>query len=137
MRKKILAVDDDEGGLAAIRQMLLQRGYDVVTAASGEEALSLVAGESFDLAILDVILPGISGYEVCRGIRDDPRTREVPVIFLTGKGGPVDIEEAQKAGSDLFVVKPVLATKLLNMVSLFLSDGAPLASPRRPADDEG
>jgi two-component system cell cycle response regulator len=136
LRKKILAVDDDEGGLEAIRQMLLQRGYDVATAASGEEALSLVAAESFDLAILDVVLPGISGYDVCRRIRDDPRTRGIPVIFLTGKGGPVDVEEAQKAGSDLLVVKPVLATRLLNMVSLFLAEGAPLARPRPPAGDE-
>lgn len=130
MKKKILAVDDDISGLEAIRQILMQKGYEVSAAGGGEEALRLLAAEAFDLVILDVIMPDLSGFEVCRRIRDDPRTRDVPVIFLTGKGAAVDIAAAQEAGSDLFVVKPVLATKLLNMVGMFLADDAPLGRKR-------
>ena len=130
--KKILAVDDDASGLAAIRQMLAQKGYEVAAVESGEEALRLVAGEAFDLVVLDVMMPGLSGFEVCRRIREDPRNRDVPVIFLTGKGDSMDVYAAQEAGSDLYLVKPVLATKLLNLVGLFLSEDPPLAHRRGP-----
>ena len=128
-KKKILAVDDDPTALGALRQILIQKGYDVVTAPNGEEALEAVRA-GFDLVILDVAMPGISGYEVCRKIREDPATHDVPVIFLTAKGLLMDMAEGQDAGSDLYLIKPVLATKLINMVCMFLSDEAPLAKKR-------
>jgi len=131
-RKRILAVDDDPTAVAALRQILSQRGYDVTTTASGEEAAALLAEQTFDLAILDVSLPGISGYDLCRQIRKDGRTQDLPVIFLTAKALLLDQAEGEDAGSDLYLVKPVLATKLLNMVGMFLSDDAPLAKKRQP-----
>jgi DNA-binding response OmpR family regulator len=130
-KKRILAVDDDPIAVGALRQILTQKGYDVATAASGEEALERVRS-GFDLVILDVAMPGISGYETCRRIREDALTCNVPVIFLTAKGLLMDMAEGQDAGSDLYLIKPVLATKLLHMVSMFLSDDAPLAKKRRP-----
>ena len=130
-RKRILAVDDDPTAVAALRQILSQRGYDVTTTASGEEAAALLAEQTFDLAILDVSLPGISGYDLCRQIRKDGRTQDLPVIFLTAKALLLDQAEGEDAGSDLYLVKPVLATKLLNMVGMFLSDDAPLAKKRQ------
>jgi len=131
-RKRILAVDDDPTAVAALRQILSQRGYDVTTTASGEEAAAVLAEQTFDLAILDVSLPGISGYDLCRQIRKDGRTQDLPVIFLTAKALLLDQAEGEDAGSDLYLVKPVLATKLLNMVGMFLSDDAPLAKKRQP-----
>ena len=131
-RKRILAVDDDPTAVAALRQILSQRGYDVTTTPSGEEAAALLAEQTFDLAILDVSLPGISGYDLCRQIRKDGRTQDLPVIFLTAKALLLDQAEGEDAGSDLYLVKPVLATKLLNMVGMFLSDDAPLAKKRQP-----
>jgi len=126
-------VDDDPTALSALRQILNQKGYEVVTAPDGEAALELLAEGSFDLALLDVGLPGISGYDICRKIRHDSRTQDMPVIFLTAKGLLKEMAEGDEAGSDLYLIKPVLATKLLNMVGMFLSDEAPLAKKRRPA----
>ncbi|HUG54189.1 MAG TPA: response regulator [Vicinamibacteria bacterium] len=136
-RKKILAVDDDATALAALRQILAQKGYEVTTAPNGHDALRLLAGASFDLVILDVTMPGLTGYEVCRKIREEPGTQDLPVIFLTAKGMLVDMTEGEDAGSDLYLIKPVLATKLLNMVGMFLSEDTPLAKKRRPAPTQG
>ena len=135
-KKKILAVDDDPTALGALRQILIQKGYEVVTAPNGEEALEAIR-VGFDLVILDVAMPGISGYEVCRKIREDPVTHDVPVIFLTAKGLLMDMAEGQDAGSDLYLIKPVLATKLINMVGMFLSDEAPLAKKRNAGGGTG
>ena len=136
-KKKILAVDDGATAHGALRQILVQKGYDVSTAPNGHDALRALAGGSFDLVILDVSMPGLSGYDVCRKIRQGEKTRDVPVIFLTAKGMLVDMTEGEEAGSDLYLVKPVLATKLLNMVGMFLSDDTPLAKKRRTAPTQG
>jgi DNA-binding response OmpR family regulator len=129
-KKRILAVDDDPAAVGALRQILTQRGYDVTTSTSGEEALAVLAEQSFDLAILDVTMPGMSGYDLCRQIRKEQGTRDLPVIFLTAKALLMDQAEGEDAGSDLYLIKPVLATKLLNMVGMFLSEDAPLAKKR-------
>ena len=129
-RKRVLAVDDDPAAVGALRQILGQKGYDVVTAHSAEDALAVLADQRFDLAILDVGMPGMSGYELCRKMRKDARTVDLPVIFLTAKALLMDMAEGQDAGSDLYLIKPVLASKLLSVVGMFLSDDAPLAKKR-------
>ena len=137
-KKRILAVDDDSTALGALRQILAQKGYEVSTAPSGQEALDLLARDAaFDLVILDVAMPGMNGYEVCRAIRADERLQDTPVIFLTAKGLLMDMAEGEDAGSDLYLIKPVLATKLLNMVGMFLSDDTPLARKRRRTTTAG
>jgi DNA-binding response OmpR family regulator len=136
-KKKILAVDDDATALGALRQILVQKGYDVSTAPNGHDALTALRNSTFDLVILDVSMPGLSGYEVCRKIRQEDKTRDLPVIFLTAKGMLVDMTEGEESGSDLYLVKPVLATKLLNMVGMFLSEDTPLAKKRRAAPTQG
>jgi len=136
-KKKILAVDDDATALGALRQILVQKGYDVSTASNGQDALKTLGAGTYDLVILDVSMPGLTGYDVCRKIRADPKTLDLPVIFLTAKGMLVDMTEGEDAGSDLYLIKPVLATKLLNMVGMFLSDDTPLAKKRRIAPTQG
>src|SRR5262245_13769643 len=105
-RKKILGVDDDPLASGPLRQILTEKGYDVTSAANGEEALSLLARESFDLVLLDVGMPGLSGYDVCRRIRQDPRLQDLPVVFLTAHGQGHDLTAGADAGSDLYLVKP-------------------------------
>jgi len=122
-RKKILAVDDDPLAAGPLRQILTEKGYDVTSAPSGEEALSLLSRDTFDLVLLDVAMPGLSGYDVCRRIRQDPRLHNVPVVFLTAHGQGTDLAAGAEAGSDLYLVKPVLATKLLKMVDALLTRG--------------
>jgi DNA-binding response OmpR family regulator len=131
--QRILAVDDDPAALDAVRQILTQHGYEVVTAPDGEAALALLREQTFDLALLDVGLPGrVSGYDLCRAIRADARLRHVPVIFLTAHGMVMDEKQGEEAGSDLYLVKPVLASRLVNMIGMFLSPQGPLRSKRRP-----
>jgi DNA-binding response OmpR family regulator len=132
-RKRILAVDDDLPALQALKLNLAQRGYDVQTAGSGEDAIELIGRESYDLFILDVNMPGVNGLEVCKHIRQNPKTQNTPVIFLTAKGMVGDMLEGKQAGSDLYLVKPVLASKILNMVSIFLSTDQPLAKKPKGA----
>ena len=131
-KKRILAVDDDPISLGALRQILLQRGYDVTTAPHAEAALPILESSAFDLFLLDVTLPGMSGYDLCRRIRKKPETQDTPLIFLTAKGMCRDLVEGQDAGSDLYLIKPVLAAKLLSMVGLFLAAEVPLLRRRRP-----
>lgn len=137
-KKRILAVDDDTNALGALRQILTGKGYEVTTAISGEEALEAIAGaEGFDLIVLDVAMPGMSGFEVCRKLRENPKTQDVPVVFLTAKGRLMDMAEGDDAGSDLYLIKPVLASKLLHMLDLFLSPDAPLAKKPRQSPTAG
>jgi DNA-binding response OmpR family regulator len=133
MKKKILAVDDDATALGALRQILTQKGYEVAVSQSGDEALEWLTERTPDLVILDVAMPGLSGFETCRRIRKDPRFRDLPVVFLTAKGMLADMAEGLDAGSDLYLVKPVLASKLVALVGMFLSPEAPLARVPRPA----
>jgi DNA-binding response OmpR family regulator len=137
-KKRILAVDDDVPALSSLKQILIQRNYDVQTAASGEDALQIIEREeAFDLFILDVNMPGLTGIEVCKHIRQNPKTYNTPVIFLTAKGMVGDMVEGKEAGSDLYLVKPVLASKILNMVGIFLSSDSPLAKKPRSAPTTG
>ncbi|MGE0454949.1 MAG: response regulator transcription factor [Vicinamibacteria bacterium] len=126
-KKRILAADDDATALSALRQILAQRGYDVTIAGSGEEALRIAALQEFDLFILDVTMPGVTGFDVCKQLRQDPRSENTPVIFLTAKGMIGDMMQGREAGSDLYLVKPVLGSKILSMVGMFLSSEIPLA----------
>ena len=132
-KKRLLVVDDDATAVGALRQILISRGYEVTTAATGEDALPLSTETTWDLFILDVALPGMSGFDLCRRLRENTQTRDVPVVFLTAKGRLMDMAEGADAGSDLYLIKPVLASKLLHMIGLFLTADAPLAKrPRRP-----
>jgi len=125
-------VDDDALSLGALRQILVQKGYEVSTAPNAQQALAVLDSSSFDLFILDVAMPGMSGYDLCRRIRARPETENTPVIFLTAKALLMDIAEGQDAGSDLYLIKPVMGAKLLNMVGLFLTSDVPLTRRRRP-----
>ncbi len=135
-RKRILAVDDDPITLRALRQVLLHKGYEVLEAGDGEAALELLERESIDLIILDVALPGIGGFDVCRKIRAAERSAEVPVIFLTVHGSVSDMKEGRDAGSDLYLVKPVLTNKLLALVASFLTSEAPLSRRKSTSGEE-
>lgn len=135
-KRRILVVEDDPTSVGALRQILQHKDYEVVTAMSAEEALPLLESSSFDLFLLDVVMPGMSGFELCRKIREHPGSGDTPVIFLTAKDRLLDMAEGDDAGSDLYLVKPILATKLLRMVALFLTPDGALARRRRATPPE-
>jgi DNA-binding response OmpR family regulator len=124
MAKRILVVDDDENILSLERTILEQKGFAVTTAAGGAEALEILGKEDFDLVLLDVMMPEIDGFTVCRRIKEEPRTKEVPVIFLTAKGGGEALAEGFESGAIMYINKPFTANKLLTIVNTMLEPPA-------------
>ena len=124
MSKRILVVDDDENILNLEKTILEQKGFDVTGANGGAEALKLLAEQAFDLVLLDVMMPDKDGFEVCRQIKQDARTRTIPVIFLTAKGGGEALAEGFESGAVMYINKPFTANKLLTIVNAMLEQAA-------------
>lgn len=120
MPKKILIVDDEINLLELVKVNLEAAGFSVITAQDGEEGLKKTYDENPDLIILDIYLPGIDGCELCRRIKNDPRTKDMPVIFLTAATQKEDIKKAIDAGCDLFLSKPFDPLKLVEMAEKIL-----------------
>ena len=115
-RVTILAVDDQAANLRLLDAVLSPRGYRVIRASSGEQALELLPSSSPDLVLLDIVMPGIDGYEVCRRIRSAPETAFLPVVMITASGNQ-EKTRAIEAGADDFVSKPFDQSELLARVA--------------------
>lgn len=102
----ILVVEDEEDILALLHFNLLKEGFRVTCATSGEEALQAVTNDAPDLMILDLMLPGIDGLEICRRVRAMPETEEIPIIMVTARGEESDVVRGLELGADDYVPKP-------------------------------
>ena len=122
MSRRILVVDDEGDILDLARIVLESGGYDVATTASGEEALVIISERRPDLVLLDVVLPGVSGLEVCRRLKRDPGTRPIKVVLFTALGTEVDMMLEKKDKADGYISKPFTSKILLNMVGRLLND---------------
>jgi two-component system, OmpR family, alkaline phosphatase synthesis response regulator PhoP len=105
-RERILAIEDDPDIQDLLRFNLKKEGYEVEIAGDGERGVDLARAKAFDLVLLDIMLPGVDGLEVCRRLRADPRTETTPVIMLTSKGEEADVVVGLGIGADDYVVKP-------------------------------
>ena len=105
-REKILVVEDEEDILELIRYNLERDGYRVTGAGTGEEALRAVMREKPELVVLDLMLPGLDGLEVCRRLKAEPQTRFIPVVMVTAKGEEADVVAGLELGADDYLTKP-------------------------------
>ena len=119
----ILLVDDEKDILDLMQFNLRQAGFDTVTARDGEQALALVADRLPDLVLLDLMLPGVPGTEVCRQLKSSSRSRHVPVIMVTARGEEVDRVVGFELGADDFVTKPFSMRELVLRVRAVLRRG--------------
>ena len=117
---KILVVDDTPQNVKVLDAILTPRGYTVVAATSGAEALQKVQTEAPDLVLLDILMPGMSGYEVAQRLRADPATRFLPIVMVTALGAQEEKVKAIEAGADDFLSKPVNQLELLARVKSLL-----------------
>ncbi|MBN2079413.1 MAG: SpoIIE family protein phosphatase [Spirochaetes bacterium] len=119
--RRILVVDDESVNLQVMVNYLSLDGYDVVTAVSGPEALDILDREPLDLVLLDVMLPRLSGYEVCRRIRESHSLQDLPILMLTAKNKPGDVVYGLEAGANDYLAKPVDGQELLARVGALVS----------------
>jgi len=119
-KENILVVDDEEDILELVQFNLLREGYQVSCAATGEAALDLARSKTPGLIVLDLMLPGMDGLEVARHLKDDPDTKNVPLVMLTAKGEEADIVTGLELGADDYVTKPFSPRVLLARVKAVL-----------------
>ena len=120
MPKEILIVDDELSVVVPIQFLMEQQGYRVMVATRGENALDLIYQYKPDLVLLDIMLPGIDGYEVCEIIRLNPNYRDVKIIFLTARGREAEIAKGLALGADAYFTKPFLNSELVAKVKALL-----------------
>ena len=118
--KKIMVVDDEEDIRELIVYNLKKDGFTVSSASDGEEALKQIRAGHFDLLVLDLMLPGIQGMELCRTVRNDPKTKDLPIIMLTAKGEEVDRILGLEIGADDYITKPFSPRELVARVKAVL-----------------
>lgn len=119
LQMKILIVDDDPISVKLLQNILVKDGYEnIQTCVSGEEALELVKNESPDVVLLDILMPGIKGYEVCKRVRDSEATAHIPILMVTGGAADADaaIKRSFKSGATDFITKPLRPIEFLARV---------------------
>ena len=114
---RILAVDDSPTILAMLEEILVSAGYEVLTAEDGAEALESARSEQPDLILLDVMLPKLDGYRVCRLLKFDQKYKDIPIIMLTAKTEEQSMATGLRTGADQYLTKPVEPERLLEAVA--------------------
>jgi two-component system phosphate regulon response regulator PhoB len=128
MKEKILVVDDEKDILELVEYNLAKNGYRVKTVTSGEEALELIKEDEFDLIILDLMLPGVDGFDLTKIIKSDKQKAGIPIVMVTAKGEEADKVAGLEIGADHYVTKPFSPRELVAIVKATLR--------RKPARQE-
>jgi DNA-binding response OmpR family regulator len=119
--KKILVVDDEVVTTELAKAFLERHGYTVLIAHDGEKAIELALSEKPDLILLDVILPKIDGFEVCKSLKNNERMDGIPILLFTAKGLSRDVEKGKEAGADEYIIKPFSGRALIATIEKHLN----------------
>jgi len=117
---KILVADDSITEREFIRKILVGEGHEVVTVEDGDKAIEKLRADKFDCILLDVVMPGKNGFQICRDIKKDGFTKNIPVILITSKGQDSDKFWGMKQGADDYLVKPVSEEQIISAIKKFL-----------------
>ena len=115
-KNRILVVEDEESLLKLESILFASKGYRVTGVRDGKEALDAIAQQVPDLVVLDLMLPDMDGFEVCRRIKENPDTSAVPVVMLTAKKSSRDLERGREVGADAYITKPFKSVKVLEVI---------------------
>ena len=119
-KKTILVVDDEEITTELAKKFLQRHGFEVICAYDGETALDMAISQNPDLILLDVMLPKLDGYEVCRRLKSKKDFKNVPILMFTAKGLSRDIQEGEEAGADEYIIKPFSGKDLVATIKKHL-----------------
>ena len=122
MAQKILIVEDEPNIIVPLQFSLEQKGYQVIVAGNGEEGIDKASQIKPDLILLDIMLPGIDGYEVCERIRQNPETQDIKVVFLSAMGRDIDVAKGMALAADDYIVKPFSIFDVIKKISELLGD---------------
>jgi DNA-binding response OmpR family regulator len=118
---RILVVEDEESLLKLESILLTSKGYEVTGVTDGKAAMQVLASNRPDLVVLDIMLPDIDGFEICRRIKENPETRTIPVLMLTAKKNSQDFARGVQVGADAYITKPFKAVKVVEMIEGLLA----------------
>ena len=121
-KKRILVVEDEESLLKLETILLTVKGFEVIGVVTGSMAIEKIGSDTFDLVLLDIMLPDIDGFEVCRQLRKDPRTASVPIIMLTGKKSQDDHDRGVLCGANSYLVKPFKSAMIIDEINKLLKN---------------
>lgn len=133
-KDKILVIDDEKDILDLVEYNLKQNGYKVTCVATGEEALDAARSFKPDLILLDLMLPGVDGFDVCKDLKSQPDTQEIPVIMLTAKSEDIDVVTGLELGADDYITKPFSPRVLIARVRAILRKKNKLSEAQKTGD---
>ncbi len=126
-RKKVLIVDDERLTRAVLQHNVVLAGYDVVVASNGHEAMEKIEEAVPDLIVVDLVMPDMNGFEMCRRIRSNEQTTKTPIIVVSSLQSQTDIEDAKSAGANVYLTKPIKPQEFIDQVKKFI--GSPFKAP--------
>jgi DNA-binding response OmpR family regulator len=121
MEKKILVIEDDPATSRLVDYSLRHEGYQVISASNGLEGLRKAISESPDLVILDVMLPGMDGFEICHRLKSEPATAQLPILMFSAKAQEIDKDTGIKVGADDYLTKPAAPSEIVSRVEKLLA----------------
>ena len=132
MAKRILIIEDEASIVKMVGKRLELAGYEVLTAVDGQDGLAKAKLGRPDAIILDLMLPKLSGFEVCAALKNDPQYKKIPIIIFTGKGQDMDEKLCRELGADAYITKPQQSKALLERLEVLLARVLPEENPPNP-----